>query len=62
MLKVNNKDGNIEKALKILKRKVIKTKQYQKLNSRKQFTKPSVLRRAEINKAKYVQKKFKDNK
>ena len=62
MLKVNNKDGNIEKALKILKRKVIKTKQYQKLNSRKQFTKPSVLRRAEINKAKYVQNKFKDNK
>ena len=32
MLLASNKDGNIEKALKILKRKVIKTKHNRKLN------------------------------
>lgn len=62
MLLASSKDGNIEKALKILKRKVIKTKQNSKLNERKQFTKKGVKRRAEIGKAKYVQHKFKDEK
>lgn len=62
MLLVDNKGGNIEKALKQLKGKVIRTKQNRKLNDKKYFTKKSVKRRAEIGKAKYVQKKFKDPK
>lgn len=51
---------NIEKALKQLKGKVIRTKQNKKLNEKKYFIKPSVKRRDEINKAKYVQNKFGD--
>lgn len=58
MLIVNIKSGdNIEKVLKTLKSKVIKTKQNQKLNERRQYTKKSVTRRAQILKAKYVQNK-----
>lgn len=48
---------SIERALKILKRKVSDTKQLQILRDRKEFEKPSVKRRAEITKAKYIQKK-----
>jgi small subunit ribosomal protein S21 len=48
---------SIERALKILKRKTIDTKQTQILRDRKEFVKPSVKRRSEINKAKYIQKK-----
>jgi small subunit ribosomal protein S21 len=44
---------NIEKALKTLKSKVIKTKQNQVLTGRKEYTKKSVKRRAEILKAIY---------
>jgi small subunit ribosomal protein S21 len=54
IVKINSKD-NIERALKTLKSKVIKTKQNQKLNLRKEYTKKSVLKRAQILKAKYVQ-------
>ena len=50
---------NIEKALKTLKSKVIKTKQNQILSGRKEFTKKSVKRRAEILKAIYIEKKKK---
>lgn len=58
MLIVNVKSGeSIEKALKTLKSKVIKTKQNQKLNERRQYTKKSVLRRTQILKAKYIQNK-----
>jgi len=49
-------DKNIEKALKILKSKVIKTRQNQKLNSKKEFVKKSVAKRAQKLKAKYVEK------
>jgi ribosomal protein S21 len=49
-------DKNIEKALKMLKSKVIKTKQSQKLNSLKEYQKKSVKRRTEKTKASYVQK------
>jgi small subunit ribosomal protein S21 len=49
-----------ERALKTLKSKVIRTKQNQKLNLRKEYTKKSVLKRAQILKAKYIQSK-KDN-
>jgi small subunit ribosomal protein S21 len=48
---------SLERALKQLKRKVIDTKQLQNLRDRKEFVKPSVKRRSEINKAKYIQKK-----
>jgi len=46
----------IEKALKLFKSKVIKTKLMSELRKRKEFTKPSIVRRAEVNKAKYVEK------
>jgi small subunit ribosomal protein S21 len=59
MLIVNIKGADsLERALKILKRKVIDTKQLQNLRNRKEFEKPSVKRRSEINKAKYIQKKW----
>ncbi len=57
MLKVNVKKGNIERALKEMKSKFIKTKVARKCREREEFTKPSVIRRKEVNKAKYVQKK-----
>lgn len=58
MLIINVKGADsIERALKILKRKVSDTKQLQILRDRKEFEKPSVKRRAEITKAKYIQKK-----
>lgn len=54
MLIVQLKNGeNIEKALKTLKSKVIKTKQNQLLTKRKEYTKKSVSRRTQILKAKY---------
>lgn len=54
IVKINIGD-NIERALKTLKSKVIRTKQNQKLNLRKEYTKKSVLKRAQILKAKYIQ-------
>ena len=56
IVKINSGD-NIERALKTLKSKVIRTKQNQKLNLRKEYTKKSVLKRAQILKAKYIQNK-----
>ena len=47
---------NIEHGLKLLKSKVIRTKQNRILNNRRYFKKPSVERREELLKAKYVQK------
>ena len=56
MLKVIVKDGeNIERALKRLKRKFRDTKVLQIARDRKQYTKKSVKRRREIQKASYVQ-------
>lgn len=52
-----NQGENLEKALKTLKSKVIKTKQTQKLFERREYTKKSVLKRAQILKAKYIQRK-----
>ena len=55
------KKGNIEKALKDLKSKVIKTRQSSELMERKYFQKQSVKKRNQINKAIHVQKlKLKD--
>ena len=56
MLVVEVKKDGIEKALKTLKSKVIKTKQNQILFERKEFVKKSVVRRAQVLKASYVQK------
>jgi small subunit ribosomal protein S21 len=56
MLIVQVKKDGIEKALKTLKSKVIKTKQNQILFEKKEFVKKSVVRRSQILKASYVQK------
>jgi|688.fasta_scaffold116152_3 small subunit ribosomal protein S21 len=56
IVEIKNHD-NIERALKTLKSKVIKTKQNQKLQERKEFTKPSVTKRTKLLKAIYIQKK-----
>jgi small subunit ribosomal protein S21 len=56
MLIVEVKKGNIEKALKDLKGKVIRTKQNRILFDNKEFTKKSVIERSEKQKASYVQK------
>jgi len=61
MLIVKVKRGDIERALKELKSKVIKTRQNSNLNYRKEFTKKSVEKRQELQKAIYIQKiKIKD--
>lgn len=57
MLIIPVKDGeNIDRALKRYKRKFTQTKTMNQLRNRKQFTKPSVARRAKMIKASYVQK------
>jgi small subunit ribosomal protein S21 len=56
MLIVKVKKSDIERALKELKSKVIKTRQNSHLNYRKEFTKKSVEKREELNRAKYRQK------
>jgi small subunit ribosomal protein S21 len=56
MLFVEVKNGNIEKALKDLKGKVIRTKQNSLLFGRKEFTKPSIEKRSQIKKAAYIQR------
>jgi small subunit ribosomal protein S21 len=58
MLKVKVKKKNIERALKELKSKFIKTKISKHCRDRKEHTKKSIKRRQEINKATYLQKKY----
>ena len=60
MLKVEV-NGNIEKALKIMKHKVRNVKQVEQLRNRQFFEKPSVKRRAEIKKAVYIEDKYGDH-
>ncbi len=56
MLIVEIKDGiNIDRALKILKNKFIKTKLMKELKERQAFVKKSVKKREVIKKAKYIQ-------
>ncbi len=57
-----DKNSSIEKALKQYKSKVIKTRQSSELVERKEFVKRSVKKRQQIQKAKYVQKKFGNSK
>jgi small subunit ribosomal protein S21 len=52
---------NIEKALKVLKRKWDKNKVTKELRDRKEFTKKSVRRREEIKKAEYIERKYRTN-
>jgi ribosomal protein S21 len=49
-------NDSIERALKVLKSKVIKTKQQQKLFDKKEYVKKSVVKRKQISKAIYTQK------
>lgn len=56
MLIIPVKDGeNIDRALKRFKRKFDRTKTMKQLRERKHFTKPSVTKRKQIQKAQYVQ-------
>jgi small subunit ribosomal protein S21 len=58
MIIVEIKNGeNIEKSLKTLKSKVIKTKQNQRLFDKKEYTKPSVVKRKKVLKAIYTERK-----
>ena len=56
-----DKNTPIEKALKLYKSKVIKTRQSSELNSRKEFEKKSIKKRRQLLKAKYVQKLRENN-
>jgi len=53
-----DKNSSIEKALKQYKSKIIKTRQSSELVERKEFVKKSIKKREQLQKAKYVQKKF----
>ena len=55
MLIIEVKNKNIESALKNYKYKVYRTKQMQKINENKEYTKPSVERREERKKS-YLRK------
>ena len=56
MLIIPIKDGeNIDKALKRFKRKFDKTGTMRQLRERQTFTKPSISRRAQVQKAAYIQ-------
>ena len=56
-----DKNMSLEKALKIYKSKIIKTRQQSELIERKEYIKKSVKERDTLKKAIYVQKKFKSN-
>jgi small subunit ribosomal protein S21 len=61
MLIINVKDhGTIDRALKVLKRKVEKTGQNREIRERREFVKPSVKRRDEVKSAKHRQKYLTD--
>lgn len=56
MLRIPVNEGeNIDRALKRYKRKFVKTTIKNQLQDRKEFKKPSVVRRAQIQKAQYIQ-------
>jgi small subunit ribosomal protein S21 len=62
MIIIEVKNGeSLDKALKQLKSKVIKTKQNQLLIKKKEYIKKSVRRRNEIQKAIYTQQKKNSN-
>ncbi len=53
IVKVTN--NNIDQAIKQLRRKVRNIKQINSLRDRKEYTKPSIIKRLKKQKAKYVQ-------
>tara|TARA_Y100000310_G_C20400127_1_gene676999 strand:+ start:45 stop:233 length:189 start_codon:yes stop_codon:yes gene_type:complete len=55
MLIVEVRHGKIEKALKMMRRKVIKTKLIPTIRKKRNYIKKSEKRREEIKKAKYLQ-------
>jgi len=56
MLIIEVKSGeNIERTLKRYKQKFNKTGVKKQLNNRKQYSKPSINRRAQLQKAQYIQ-------
>ena len=56
MLIVPVKEGeHIDRALKRYKRKFVKTTVKNQLQERKQFNKPSIVRRTQVQKAQYIQ-------
>lgn len=56
MLIIPVKEGeNIDRALKRFKRKFDRTGTMRQLRKRQQFTKPSVVRRQQVQKAQYIQ-------
>ena len=56
MLIIPVKEGeNIDRALKRFKRKFDRTGRMRSLRKRQQFTKPSVIRRQQVLKARYIQ-------
>ena len=56
MLIIPIKDGeNIDRALKRFKRKFDRTGTMRQLRSRQAFSKPSVVRRKQVQKAEYIQ-------
>jgi small subunit ribosomal protein S21 len=57
MLITKVENGNIEKALKQYRRKVINTKQNKNLRDQQDYTKPSVKKRLKLQKAKYLENK-----
>jgi small subunit ribosomal protein S21 len=57
MLIIPIKEGeNIERALKRFKKKFDRTGAVKEIRARKQFTKPSIIRREELKKAAYIQR------
>lgn len=58
IVKVKEGKSGIERALKELKSKVIKTRQVRELQNRKEFEKPSVKKRNSKRKAIYIQNKY----
>jgi small subunit ribosomal protein S21 len=61
MLKVKVKKGNVERALKEYKSKIIRTRQMREINDRKEYEKPSVKNRRVKKKGEYRQKKRREN-
>ena len=60
MIIVKVKNGNIENALKIFKRKCLSTKILQELKDRKFYTKLSIKKRINKNKTIYIQKTYRN--
>jgi small subunit ribosomal protein S21 len=56
IIKVKKYKGGIEAAIKKLRSKVRRTKQLNQLRERKQYTKPSVKKRLQKQKAIYIQR------